>query len=75
LFHNFQEVDWERFKDELKKQLGVLDLPMVINNQDQLDNCCQCLMEAIQKTIENEVPKTKIMPKSKRWWTKELTTL
>jgi hypothetical protein len=32
-------------------------------------------VQVIQKVIEDQVPKTRITTKSKRWWTKELTQL
>ena len=72
---NFQEIDWEKFRTTLETQLIKLGTPTVIKNQQQLNAHCDKLTTAIQTTIEAEVPITTICPKSKRWWTKELTQL
>ena len=74
-FPNFREVDWGEFQVELGRQLGKLPPAEPINSQCQLDNACAGLTKAIQKTIDTEVPMSTITPKSKRWWTKELTQL
>jgi len=49
--------------------------PERILNQHQLDTSCETLTAATQYTIQERVPITEITPKSKRWWTKELTLL
>ena len=72
---NYREVDWDEFRKVLEVQLSKLPLPQVIRTQRQLDACCETLTDAIQKTIELQVPISEITPKSKRWWTKELTQL
>jgi len=73
--HNFQNVDWAEFRKELSIQLAKLLLPTPIVNQRQLDKACDSLTKAIQHTIISEVLVSTIMPKSKRWWMKELTQL
>ena len=73
--HNFQNVDWDEFCKELSIQLAKLLLPAPIVNQRQLDEACDSLTKAIQRTIISEVPVLTIMLKSKRWWMKELTQL
>ena len=40
-----------------------------------MDSSCKALTLAIQETIQEQVPITEVTPKSKRWWTKELTQL
>jgi hypothetical protein len=72
---NFRNVDWEDFYKELSAQLAKLPLPMPINNQRQLDYGCKSLTKAIQCTIKIQVLVASLTPKSKRWWTKELTQL
>ena len=72
---NFREVNWEEFGKELSKQLAKLPPPESITGQRQLDKSCADLTRAIQATIDYKVPVTEITPKSKRWWTKELTQL
>jgi hypothetical protein len=72
---NFWDVNWEEFRAKLKKQLDKTPTPAHISNQAQLDEHCKELTKALQETIRAEVPTVEIMPKSKRWWTKELTHL
>ena len=74
-FPNFREVDWEEFQKELSCQLDKLPPTEPINTQCQLDSACGGLTKAIQRTISQKVPTSTITPKSKRWWTKELTQL
>src|SRR5712672_4209163 len=73
--HNFRDVDWKDFNKELEKRLVELGPAVTIHNQYQLDKACSELTKAIQNTITQTVPITRISAKSKRWWTKELTLL
>jgi len=72
---NFREVNWEEFSMELSKQLAKLPPSESITGQRQLDKSCTNLTRAIQTTIDNQVLALKITPKSKCWWTRELTQL
>ena len=72
---NFREVDWESFRETLTSQLRDAPERGSITNQQQLDECCKDLTDAIQRTIRRDVPTSEICSKSKRWWTKELTVL
>ena len=72
---NFRDVDWEEFRKSLATHLGPAQPEDQILNQRQLDERCGSITEAIQSTICEQVPVTEITPKSKRWWTKELTQL
>jgi len=72
---NFRDVDWEAFHKELSTQLAKLPPPSQIKSQSQMDKSCEGLTIAIQRTIISKVPMSTITPKSKRWWTKELTQL
>ena len=74
-FTNFREVDWEEFRLALETRIANLPPPERITNQVQLDLTCEELTAMIQSIIFEKVPVTEITPKSKRWWTKELTTL
>ena len=74
-FTNFREVNWEEFRSALETQLSSLPPPERITTQTQLDFSCEAITTAIQNTIREQVPITEITPKSKRWWTKELTLL
>ncbi|KAI0247676.1 hypothetical protein BJV78DRAFT_1102233, partial [Lactifluus subvellereus] len=72
---NFRDVDWEQFREALGKRLAVLGVPHWITTQAQLDDACTKLTHAIQDAITDKVPASHICPKSKRWWTRELTML
>ncbi|KAH9955355.1 hypothetical protein BC827DRAFT_1099873, partial [Russula dissimulans] len=72
---NFREVNWDEFREGLSTQLRMLRQPERIQSQQELDLCCGELTEAIQRMISDEVPVTKLTPRTKRWWTKELTQL
>jgi len=73
--HNFRDVDWIKFNKELERQLAELGPAVTIRTQYQLDDACSKLTKTIQDTITKVVPTTRINTKTKRWWTKELTTL
>ena len=74
-FPNFWNVDWPAFHETLERKLAEVHPAQKILNQRQLDQCCADLTQAIQSTIQEQVPVTKITSKSKCWWTKELTQL
>ena len=75
IVENFREVDWDKFRTTLKAEMSQLGLAGPITSQSELDEDCEKLTRALQDTISAEVPTSIICPKSKRWWTKELTTL
>ena len=64
-FHNFRDVDWIDFCNNLEGHLNHLEKPKKIANQEQLDKSCKELMVALQMTIEAKVPKLEICSKSK----------
>ena len=72
---NFRDVDWEEFRSELRAKLSQLGQPVPIRDQFSLDIECSNLTEALQETISAQVPTSEICPKSKRWWTKELSLM
>ena len=72
---NFRDVDWDHFRETLGTRLATLGVPNWIKTQAQMDNACEKVTLAIQDTIAAEVPMTNISPKTKRWWTRELTNL
>jgi len=71
--HNFKDVDWEKFHETLSLRLANLVTPAKPSNQERLNSCCEQLTLTLQLVIEDEVPKTELCTKLKRWWTKELT--
>jgi endonuclease/exonuclease/phosphatase family metal-dependent hydrolase len=72
---NFKEVDWDKFRADLRARLPLLGPAIPITSQQALTEECGKLTLTIQKTIDTEVPEVEICPHSKRWWTKELTQL
>lgn len=72
---NFKDIDWETFRDILKEKTDKLGLPGCIRSQHALNHACEKLTRALQDTIDEKVLHTEIGVKSKRWWSKELTTL
>jgi hypothetical protein len=72
---NFRDVDWEKFQKKLATNLTALPPPTRIKTQGELDDACRLITEAIQNTIDTEVPTSRLGIKAKRWWTKELNIL
>ena len=72
---NFKDVDWEKFHKTLEEKLSELGIPRHIGSSFSLDRTCNKLTSALQNTIEEEVPRTNICVRSKRWWSKELTLM
>ena len=72
---NFRNVDWEEFEKTLSAKLDGLPPPLDIKSTGELNMACSKLTEAIQETIAEKVPSTKVGIKAKRWWTKELKKL
>ena len=72
---NFRDVDWEEFQKALSTRLEKIGAPTRIHTSVELDTACQKLTEAIQETIDGEVPRIDPKIRAKRWWTKELTKL
>lgn len=62
---NFRDIDWEEFQKKLVERLNLLPWPTCITSQGELDNACRRLTEAIQKTIDEEVPTSKLGVKAK----------
>jgi len=44
---NFHSMNWDDFRDELRKQLDKVQEPAHISNQAQLNECCKELTEAL----------------------------
>ncbi|KAG2073312.1 hypothetical protein BDR04DRAFT_1011126, partial [Suillus decipiens] len=67
--------DWDGFNDHLATELNKIPpaLPLVTDEEFQTATCN--LTNAIQRTIEQKVPRSKPNPHSKHWWMKDLTTL
>jgi len=65
-------ADWEDIKQTVQNQLGN---PPIIATIDDLDKATQELENHIQKLLQEKVPSPKVLPYTKRWWSRELTNL
>ena len=72
---NFRDVDWTKFRTTLEGELAKQGVPKNIKTLRELNHTCEKLTQALQDTINDEVPCTDINARSKRWWSKELTLL
>ena len=72
---NYCEVEWKVFREKLQSRLSKRGIPNFIKTQSELNKICAELTSAIQDTIEEVVPKARIGPHAKRWWTKELSEM
>ena len=68
LSFNFREADWDIFSRELKIKLDGVPNPPVINSSAQLSEIVDLTVKAMQATIEENIPKSKQRPDTKRWW-------
>ena len=70
-------MDWDTYNERLNTEINesaaaLLSLITTIKNLEQVTNQ---LFEAINKTTREVAPPIKITPHTKRWWTKELSSL
>ena len=72
---NYRAVDWQQFNSVLGKELQKIDPPRVIATKEEFQRAAKQFDEALRRTVELAVPKTKPHPHQKRWWTRELTML
>ena len=72
---NYRAVDWQQFNSILSKELQGIDPPRVIATKEDFQRAAKQLDEALRRTVNLAVPKTKPHPHQKRWWTRELTLL
>src|SRR6267154_4158445 len=73
--HNFQEMDWDKFKEHLVTELDKLPPAQPLVTDEEFQWAAHTLTTSIQNTIAQHVPKSKLNPHSKCWWTNDLTIL
>jgi hypothetical protein len=73
--HNFREVDWNNYRQKLRARLLTTPDPPIIEDIAQLSKAAELLTQAIQDTIQDQIPKTKPRPDTKRWWNGDLKRL
>ena len=69
---NYKETDWEEFRNALKPHLQCISMPKTITSTQRFDNLLTDLNKAVTEVIEAVVPRLKLSPHTKRWWSNEL---
>ena len=76
-WYNYKMVDWDEYNSKLDKEIkentAALVNPIItIKNLEQATNQ---LFEAIDSTTREVADPIEITPYTKRWWTKDLSSL
>jgi hypothetical protein len=72
---NYRGTDWEDFREKLRPKLETRRAPKTINSINEFNKILEHVSSALQKTIEEVVPRTKPCLFSKRWWNKNLSSM
>jgi len=74
---NFRQTDWDAFGKMLKEKLDGLDKPREFRMGERMafERARKELERVVMETIEDQVPMSKPCPRSKRWWTRELSQM
>ena len=74
---NFRQTDWDAFGKMLKEKLDRLDKPREFRMGERMvfERARKELERVVMETIEDQVPMSKPCPRSKRWWTRELSQM
>ncbi|CDO73528.1 hypothetical protein BN946_scf185013.g163 [Trametes cinnabarina] len=72
---DFRQVDWLAFDQSLASRIATRVPLRVIETTQEFDRTLGALMDDLQATIEEHVPLTADTPYTKRWWSKELTSM
>ena len=70
---NFKAANWDKVRKDLAKRLENLNTVDNIHNEDEFYNRLIALTQGITETVDKIVPKTRLSPFVKRWWSKELS--
>ncbi len=73
--YDFRNVDWEKFRRRLERELQDVANPTPISTERQLEEVVRSLTEAIQVTIQAEVKRKAPRKDGKRWWNGDLRKL
>jgi Endonuclease-reverse transcriptase len=69
---NYRDTDWACFTKRLEALLAALPPPAVIQTVEDFNTTVSSLTQAIDTTIQELVPASRLSPFSKRWWTRDL---
>src|SRR5271168_1655579 len=70
---NYRAADWTKFRETLATNLQLIPQPQVLTDTNSLEGALAALTTAITNTTEEVIPKKRLSPHSKRWWTAELS--
>lgn len=70
---NFRATDWEKFREQLTKEISMLGIPAPLADETALKEAVSSLDQVIQNTIKANVPLSRSFPFMKRWWNSDLT--
>jgi ribonuclease HI len=69
---NFRTVDWEKFREDLKRRLTTIHEPREIDSITMFQQHLTAIDAVVAASVEEVVPKTKDTPYCKRWWSNQL---
>jgi hypothetical protein len=72
---NFREVDWRTFNQHLTTRLSEHPQPQRITTEGEFRASLDIINNALKATVEDQIPISKPLPHTKRWWTSDLTVL
>src|SRR5277367_4695628 len=70
---NYRAADWTKFRETLATNLQLIPQPQVLTDTNSLEGALAALTTTITNTTEEVIPKKRLSPHSKRWWTAELS--
>lgn len=71
----FREADWKGFNKNMGSCLQQDPLPTSFDTRKDLDRGVDRMTQVFQEEIAKVLPKTKLCPYSKHWWSRELSDL
>lgn len=73
--YDFHNVDWAKFREELKQELEWINNPREIEEEEELYERIQVIEDVLEKIVQAIVPKIKVSIYTKRWWTNDLSVM
>ena len=70
-WRNYHQVEWADFRQTLRARMP--ETPEHLNTIAEMEEHLNKVYQAIEQTAEAHVPDAKVVPHTKRWWSKELT--
>ena len=67
--YNLAKADWDRFQQELQP------LQQSLDGIEELDELADLFSKGIKRACDRAIPRTRMSPRSKPWWTPQLREL